>query len=273
MLRHRRQCLDYRCACGSSTRGRITLLIRFGFSSLMMRKEEQLMHRWTAAIVAGIALGMCSVSVPVRAEGGAAEIGVNAGVAVPLKDYSHTVEGVGGTAGVSGGYRFYLTDNLALSLLGNPQFSFFGTEEGCCRGPGDDDDIGVVASATGGPKLTVGGDPAEFYVQGQGGWYWDLSRPIKDDGPGYNIGAGLDFHLDRANMLGIFGRYDVAYMTGEPESGDSQRKWVSGGLAYTHLFLPEEVVAAPPPPPPPPPPAPRVVPPPPPPPPTQRRGG
>ncbi len=234
------------------------------------------MHRWKLAIVTGITLGMCSVNVPVRAEGGAAELGANVGVAVPLKDYRHTVEGVGGTAGVSAGYRFYLTDNVALSVLGNPQFSFFGTEEGCCRGPGDADDIGVVASMTGGPKLTVIGDPAEFYVQGQGGWYWDLSRPINDDGPGYNIGAGLDFHLDPANMLGVFGRYDVAYMTAEPESGDTQRKWVSGGLAYTHLFLAEERVEAAPPPPPLPPPAARPAPAPAPaplPPPTQRRGG
>jgi hypothetical protein len=237
-------------------------------------EEGGFMSRMTLAIVAGLALGMCSVSGPVRAEeGGAVELGANAGVAVPLKDYSHTVEGVGGTAGFSAGYRFFITDNVALSLLGNPQVSVFGTEEGCCRGPGDEDDIGVVMSATAGPKLTVGSDPVQFYVQGQGGWYWDLSRPIKDDGPGYNIGAGLDFHLDRSNMLGVFGRYDVAYMTAEPESGDSQRKWVSGGLAYTHLFLAEErVVAAPPPPPPPPAARPAPLPPPPP-PPTQRRGG
>jgi len=237
----------------------------------MMRKEE-LMHRWTLAIVKGLVLGMCSVSVSVRADGGAAELGANMGVAVPLKDYSHTVEGVGGTVGIDAGYRFFLTDNVALSVLGNPQFSFFGTEEGCCRGPGDSDDIGVVGSMTAGPKLTIGADPVEFYVGGQGGWFWDLNRPIKDDGPGYVIRSGVDFHLDRANMLGVFGRYDVAYMTGEPESGDSQRKWVSGGLAYTHLFLPEERVEYVPPPPPPPPPAVRPAPPPPP-PPTQRRGG
>jgi len=235
------------------------------------------MHRWTLAmVVAGIAVGMCSASVTARAENGAgeigaAEIGANVGVAVPLKGYSHTVEGVGGTVGMDAGYRFFLTDNVALSLVGNPQVSIFGTEEGCCRGPGDSDDIGVVGSLTAGPKLTFGADPVEFYVGGQGGWFWDLSRPIKDDGPGYVILSGLDFNLDRSNVLGFYGRYDVAYMTGRPESGDTQRKWVSGGFAWTHLFLPEEVVAAPPPPPPPPPPPVRQ--PPPPPPPTQRRGG
>jgi outer membrane protein OmpA-like peptidoglycan-associated protein len=215
------------------------------------------MKRGILASISAIALGMCVLSTGARADG--PEIGANVGVAVPLKDYSHTVEGVGGTAGFDGGYRFYLTDNLALSLLANPQFSFFGTEEGCCRGPGGSDDIGVVFAGTGGPKLSVIGDPVEFFVQGQGGWYMDLSRPIKDDGPGYNIGTGLNFEISRGNSLGVFGRYDVAYMTAEPESGDSQRKWVSGGLAYTHVFLPEERVAqAPPPPPPAPPPPPPV---------------
>src|SRR5690349_18603347 len=140
------------------------------------------MPTWRLAIVASIALGMCSASVTARAEGGAMELGANAGVAVPLKNYSHTVEGVGGTAGIDGGYRFFLTDNIALSLIGNPQVSVFGTEEGCCRGPGDSDDIGIVMSATAGPKLTIMGDPVEFYVGGQGGWFWDLSRPIRDDG-------------------------------------------------------------------------------------------
>jgi len=227
--------------------------------------------RWTLAIILSIALGVCTTSMNARAEGGAAEIGANAGVAIPLKDYAKTVGGVGATVGMDAGYRFFLTDNVALSLIGNPQASFFNTDSSCCRGPGDSDDIGVVMSATAGPKLTIMADPVEFYVGGQGGWFWDLNRPIKDDGPGYVIRGGLDFHLDRANMLGISGRYDVAYMTAEPESGDTQRKWVSAGLQYTHLFLPEEVVAAPPPPPPPPPPAPRPEPPPPP--PTQRRGG
>ena len=215
------------------------------------------MKRGILASISAVALGVCLVSTAARADG--PELGTNVGVAVPLKDYSHTVEGVGGTAGVSAGYRFYLTDNLALSLLANPQFSFFGTEEGCCRGPGDDDDIATVFAGTGGPKLTVIGDPVEFYVAGQGGYYRDLSRPIKDDGFGYNIGSGLNFSISRGNTLGIVGRYDVAYMTGEPESGDSQRKWVSGGLAYTHVFLPEERVAqAPPPPPAAPPPPPPV---------------
>jgi hypothetical protein len=237
-----------------------------------MTRKEKFMRRRTLAIVTGIALGMCITSVPVRADG--PEVGFNAGVAVPLKKYSHTVEGVGGTVGLSGGYRFNLTDNLALSLLGNPQFSFFGTEEGCCGlgSKGDSDDIGSIFSITGGPKLSFLADGFEAYAGGQGGYYRDMSRPLSDEGPGYNIDAGFNFEIARNTSLGVFGRYDVAYMTPEAGTNGAQRKWVSGGLAFTYVFQPEEVAVAPPPPPPPPPP-PAVRPPPPPPPPTQRRGG
>ena len=143
------------------------------------------MRRRALVIGAGIALGMCLTSVPVRADG--PEVGFNAGVAVPIKKYSHTVEGVGGTAGFDGGYRFNLTDNIALSVLANPQFSFFGTEEGCCqprREGGDSDDIGSIFSITGGPKLSFLGDGFDAYVAGQGGYYRDMTRPLDDDGPG-----------------------------------------------------------------------------------------
>jgi hypothetical protein len=231
------------------------------------------MRRRALVIGAGIAVGMCLTSVPVRADG--PEVGFNAGVAVPIKKYSHTVEGVGGTVGFDGGYRFNLTDNIALSLLANPQFSFFGTEEGCCQPRsegGDSDDIGSIFSITGGPKLSFLGDGFDAYVAGQGGYYRDMTRPLDDDGPGYNLGAGFDFDVARNLSLGLFGRYDVAYIDPKTNGNGSQRKWVSGGLALTYVFQPEQVVAAPPPPPPPPPPpAPRPAPPPPP--PTQRRGG
>jgi len=61
---------------------------------------------------AGIVLGMCLTSVPVRADG--PEVGFNAGVAVPIKEVTATRwrESVG-TVGFDGGYRFNLTDNIA----------------------------------------------------------------------------------------------------------------------------------------------------------------
>jgi len=214
------------------------------------------MRRGRMLGVSIIAVGICLLSTPVRADG--PEVGVNAGVAVPLKKYSHTVEGVGGTAGMSAGYRFYLTDNLGLSLLANPQFVFAGTEEGCCGSkPYRDDEIGDIFSITGGPKISLLTGVVETYAAGQGGYYRDLAGPLSVDGIGYNLGAGMNVEVARGMSVGVFGRYDVAYMSPEPGTNADQRKWVSGGLAFQYVFLPEERVAQAPPPPPPPAPTPK----------------
>jgi outer membrane protein OmpA-like peptidoglycan-associated protein len=214
-----------------------------------MRKATSL---GLSAISVAIVL-MCGV--PAHADG--PEIGANVGVAVPLKKYSHTIEGVGGTTGVSLGYRFDLTPNFSLSLLAQPQAFFMGTEEGCCADKNHEDDINSLLTAQAGPKFTFNGGPVEAYVGAQGGYYWDLSGALSDKGPGYNINSGINFDVGAGNYVGLYGRYDVAYM--EPQFHDgSQRKLVSGGLEYTHVFEPEEVVQAPPPPPPAAPPPPPV---------------
>ncbi len=211
------------------------------------------MKKGIVASAAVLLLGSSLWGTPVRADG--PELGVNAGVAVPLKKYSHTVEGVGGTTGLSAGYRFNLTDNLALSLLANPQFVFAGTEEGCCHN-GSNNDIGSVFSITGGPKISLLTGVVESYAAGQGGYYRDMSGPLSVDGVGYNLGAGMNVEVARGMSVGVFGRYDVAYMSPEPGTNADQRKWASGGLAFQYVFLPEERVAQAPPPPPPAPPPP-----------------
>jgi outer membrane protein OmpA-like peptidoglycan-associated protein len=158
-------------------------------------------------------------------------------------------------SGVSAGYRLDLTDNLSLSLLANPHAFFAGTEEGCCNDKPHDDDITTLLAITGGPKLTLHTGILETYVAGGGGWYRDTSGPLDDDGPGYNIGAGINIDVGAGNSVGVFGLYDVAYMSPEPARPGSQRKLVSGGLGYQHVFeAPERIAEAPPPPPPPPPP-------------------
>jgi hypothetical protein len=138
-------------------------------------------------------LSACALSFPAWASG--PELGGNVGVAVPLKKYSHTIEGVGGTTGALMGYRFDVTDNLAFSLVATPHAFFAGTEEGCCNDKPHDDDITALLAATGGPKLTFHDERFEAYVLGQGGWYWDLNGPLSDDGPGYNIGAGINIDV------------------------------------------------------------------------------
>src|SRR5262245_59157405 len=131
------------------------------------------MRRATLLGLSAISVAVCLMSgVAARADG--PELGANAGAAVPLKRYSHTIEGVGGTTGVSLGYRFDLNPYFSLSLIAQPQAFFLGTEEGCCADKPHDDDINSLLTASAGPKFTFGGGPVEAYVGAQGGSYWDL---------------------------------------------------------------------------------------------------
>ena len=88
---------------------------------------------------------------------------------------------VGGTAGFWGGYRFDLSDEVALSLLAQPQFSFFKTERGCCRGKNDHEESSLFA-ITSGPELSFYTGIVETYIGAQAGYYRDMSGPMSDDG-------------------------------------------------------------------------------------------
>jgi outer membrane protein OmpA-like peptidoglycan-associated protein len=201
-----------------------------------------------------MAIGMCLMqSVPARADG--PEIGVEVGAAIPLDKYKRTVsKDVGGTFGFWSGYRFDLTDNFAISLIGQPQFTFFSTQKGCCE---DDDEMSSLFSITGGPKFSLTFDPVELYVQGLGGYYRDMSGPMSDDGVGFNTGGGVNFLVAENTTVGLFGNYNYMNLVAAPKS-DVARQMVLAGFAVQHVFEqappPPERVA---PPPPPPPPAPR----------------
>jgi outer membrane protein OmpA-like peptidoglycan-associated protein len=201
-----------------------------------------------------IGMGLMS-GVPARADG--PEVGVDVGAAIPLDKYRHVVDGgLGGTFGFWSGYRFDLTDNLALSLIGQPQFTFFPTDPGCCRGK-NDHEMSSLFSITGGPKFSLLTGIVETYIGAQGGYYRDMSGPISDDGVGFNGGGGVNIEIADNTHLGFFGRYDYMNLVAEPGS-DVARQMVLAGLTLQHVFEP------PPPPPqvaqaPPPPPAPRVT--------------
>jgi hypothetical protein len=242
------------------------------------RVKEDTMGRTTKR---GLAVALCAAVVglgsTVYADG--PEVGVNAGMAFPLSKYRRTIDpDIGGTIGVEGGYRFNLTDNFALSIIGNPQFFIYDSEHYCCgdaRGAGanghyDKDDIASVFSITGGPRFSLLTGAVESYVGIAGGYYRDLSGQMEDDGAGFNAGGGIAFEVAPNTTLGWFGRYDYANMVARPGS-DVARQWASTGITVQHVFQPEEAPVYTPPPPPP---APAPRPPPPPPPPvTELRGG
>jgi outer membrane protein OmpA-like peptidoglycan-associated protein len=216
----------------------------------MRTKAFTLMCIFTFAV----ALSLVQVSAA-RADGPV--IGTDVGAAIPLDKYKRTVDkDVGLTAGFWGGYRFDLSDEVALSLLAQPQFSFFKTQEGCCRGKNDEEDASLFA-ITGGPELSFWAGIVETYVGAQAGYYRDMSGPMSDDGFGFNAGGGLRFEVVRDTTVGLFGRYDYMNLVAAPGS-DVQRQMVLAGFTFQRVFQPPS------PPPrraeaPPPPPAPRAA--------------
>ena len=121
----------------------------------------------------GIATALCAAVVGLggMAHADGPEVGVNAGMAFPLSKYRRTIDpDIGGTVGVEGGYRFNLTDNFALSIIGNPQFFLYDSEHRCCNGRSDKDDVATVFGITAGPRFSLLTGPVESYVGIAGGY-------------------------------------------------------------------------------------------------------
>jgi outer membrane protein OmpA-like peptidoglycan-associated protein len=207
------------------------------------------------AIVAGLYLlstEVCWASGP--------ETQLNVGAVMPLSKYKRSVDGnVGGTFGLAGGYRFDLTDNFALSLLANPQFTFLPTDERRPWPITKTVETSSVFGITAGPKFTLITGDLETYVGAQGGYYHDMSGPKPlDNGAGFNAGGGINYQIGRGTSIGLFARYDYAMMDARPTS-DVDRQWVLAGFALQHVYGAAPVVAQAPPPPPAPKPTPAPV--------------
>jgi outer membrane protein OmpA-like peptidoglycan-associated protein len=216
------------------------------------------MRRGISLGLSAVVMAVCVTSgVPAHADG--PEIGVDVGAAVPLDKFKRVVaKNMGATVGFWTGYRFDLSDNLALSLVAQPQYILFETQGGCCR---DHDGTKSIFSITGGPKFSLLAGPAETWVGAQGGYYRDVSGPMDDDGVGFNAGGGVNFAITDATSFGLFGRYDYMNLVAAPHS-DVARQLVLAGLSLQHKFEPPPPPprrAEAPPPPPVPPPAPRAT--------------
>lgn len=182
-------------------------------------------------------------------------VGGEVAAAIPLQGTKRTVEG-GGAAGIYGGYRFDFGNYVALSLLANPEFTFFASEKprNPSSGRNSDSDVVSVMGLNAGPRLTLGGEEARFVIDGRGGYFRELSGPLNSSGPGYNVGGGLAISMTPATSLTILGRYNESFMRAQRGSHENFR-FVTVGLGVEHRFgAPEPVAEAAPPPPSPPPP-------------------
>lgn len=114
-----------------------------------------------------------------------------------------------------------------------------------------------------GPRFELPIGPLVPYIVGIGGYYVGLSGRLSQSAPGFSAGLGFDYHLTDEIKVGLFGRYNRAYMGPRPkdlgpgqvpeERYSEDIEWATGGLGLTYVFPQEEIEEAPVPPPPPPP--------------------
>jgi outer membrane protein OmpA-like peptidoglycan-associated protein len=208
-----------------------------------------------------IGLGLLIAACPARADG--PEAGGYIGAGFPVGHYNDTAS-TGGVLGGQGGYRWNVSPNGAVSLIGGPQFTLLPSED-CPAGPlvtrcSNGSDITSTFSFTAGPKFTVVGEKAELSVAVLGGIYDDISGPIRETGGGLAVHGVLGGNIGNGFNLGVFLRFEEMFMrpSAAADSARDDRQMVLTGLTLNWTPAAEAVEQPPPPPPPPPAPAPAM---------------
>jgi len=206
-------------------------------------------------------------------------LGVDLGVAEPTTDnfQAHVTTGASGSP--FGGYMF----NEFLGLQSNLYFNFWPPDNDhnkgvcvnhLCQAPksaphatgnvnvGDvnnENQYTTMFGLTVGPRVQVPiGNLVELYTTAQGGGFKGMGGRLNQWAPGFSVGGGLDVNLTENLSVGLFGRWNRAYMSPHPyilvknaiyENGPEDAQWASAGVSMKWSF---KRVAPPPPPPPPP---------------------
>ena len=216
-------------------------------------------------------LGVLMVASTVYAGGPAPFIGLEVGASEPTNSNYRAHVQTGIEASPLAGYMF----NDYLGLQGQLHFIYQepdsdGRRANNAPGGGIDNEnqITTLAGATLGPRLQLPlGDLFDVYVTAQGGGFKGLSGRLNQWAPGFLACGGLDFNVTKNFSIGLFGRWNRAYMAPHPtslvnevsdEQGPDDIQWVTAGMGIKYTFFAE---AAPPPPPPPPPPVAKPAPP------------
>ena len=211
-----------------------------------------------SSVMLGAVLAVFVAGQAAFAAEGAPVAGLELGAAIPLKETKDSVD-LGGSAGVYGGYHWQFTDIVGLSLLANPEFSFFPSDHprNPNSGRNSDSDVMVLMGLLAGPRLTIGTPEASIFLDGRGGYFKDLSGPLNEGDPGYNVGGGVMFEIAKDTALTLFGRYNEGVGFRAYRGSQQNLRFVTAGVGINHYFrAPAAAPAAAPPPPPPPAPAP-----------------
>lgn len=184
-------------------------------------------------------------------------VGIDLGASLPTNGNYQAHVQEGGTANPYLGYMF----NDYLGMQGQLHLTFQGPDNDH-RGFAHENRTTTLLGGTIGPRLSLPlGEFVELYGTGQGGVFTGLSGRLNHTAPGFSVGGGIDFNLTPQVALGLFGRWNRAYMSPRPtflvgqvadEQGPADARWATFGVGLKYAF--NGPVAAPRPAPPPPPP-------------------
>ncbi len=200
--------------------------------------------------------GLCSLCVGLfllapsaRAEG--PFVGVDLGISEPTNGNYRAHVRTGATGNPFAGYMF--DDYLGLQgqlhfTLQTPDDHHWGTRR--------EDQTTSLFGATVGPRLALPlSDLFEVYGVAQGGYFTGLSGRWTHGGAGFSVGPGIDMNLDRNLAVGLFGRWNRAYVSPRPtdlgplqvgsERHGEDAQWLTAGFGVKYTFARPEAPAAP----------------------------
>lgn len=200
-------------------------------------------------------LCLCGLSSAGAADG--PFIGLDMGYAMPTNGNYRAHVGDGIAVNPYAGYMF----NDVLGLQGQFHATIHEPDNDH-RGFAHENQTTTVLGGTVGPRLVLPlGELVDLYATGQGGVFSGLSGRINHTAAGFSVGAGVDFNVTPQLALGVFGRWNRAYMSprpkdlnatgiGRPQVADQRfgedARWMTAGLGLKYAFNGPE--AAPPPP-------------------------
>ena len=186
-------------------------------------------------------------------------VGIDLGASVPTNGNYRAHVQEGGTANPYLGYMF----NDYLGMQGQLHFTLQEPDNDHNPLVAHENRTTTLFGGTVGPRLSLPlGELVELYGTGQGGVFTGLSGRLNRTAPGFSVGGGIDFNVTPQVAIGLFGRWNRAYMSPRPKDlGPTQvaderfgedARWATFGVGLKYAF--NGPAAAPPPAPPPPPP-------------------
>src|SRR5690606_7756953 len=126
---------------------------------------------------------------------------VETGAAVPVSRARAALD-PGGSLALGGGFRWRLSPQASVSLVGAGASLLFDYECGDRTKRCSDDKLATILSLTGGPRLSLHDGDFELFFGARGGYYRGISGGRSGNAGGFGIEAGFHYELVPGSTAG-----------------------------------------------------------------------